>query len=299
MSISEIQFVKIDAASSGSFGSDVGAHSVLLLWQFAYTTSGATISTSSPTFDSVSGAGPVKAMEAQSPGGDAVYGVLWVLPPPSGGWPSSAGPLATTVTNGNVDDNVAMFIAEFAVTGNSLIVDTGASPNPATGAEASGDLASGSTGDITTAPELILGMGVGFGFDLSEVGAPWTELRSGSDLCVCGYQVAASSGGSYSYDPAGSNAGWVAGAVALKSAGGGTPHTATAALTVTPALTAAAGRGRYRAAALTVTPALSAARAQAHARTAALTVTPSFSAVPSGGAKTPGSWSLPLFGAAV
>jgi Domain of unknown function (DUF4082) len=58
----------------------------------------------------------------------------------------------------------------------------------------------------------------------------------------------------------------------------GTAHTATAALTVTPAFSAARTRGRYRTASLTVTPSFSAARTRGRYRTAALTVTPAFSA---------------------
>ena len=84
---------------------------------------------------------------------------------------------------------------------------------------------------------------------------------------------------------------------------GGTSHTATASLTVTPSFTAARTRGKYRTASLTpgpsftadqvhghyqtasltVTPSFTAARIQAHTRAAALAVDPSFRAVPSGG----------------
>ena len=73
---------------------------------------------------------------------------------------------------------------------------------------------------------------------------------------------------------------------------GGTPHTATAALTVTPSFTATAvktSRNNTATAALTVTPVFSAARAQGHARSAALTVTPRFSAAASGGAARAGA----------
>ena len=58
----------------------------------------------------------------------------------------------------------------------------------------------------------------------------------------------------------------------------GTPHTSTAALTVTPVFSAGRTRGKYRTGALTVTPSFSAVRARGTYRTAALTVTPSFTA---------------------
>ena len=59
---------------------------------------------------------------------------------------------------------------------------------------------------------------------------------------------------------------------------GGTSHTATAALTITPVFSAGRTRGKFRTGALTVTPSFSAARARGKYRTGSLTVTPSFSA---------------------
>jgi hypothetical protein len=73
---------------------------------------------------------------------------------------------------------------------------------------------------------------------------------------------------------------------------GGTAHTATAALTVTPSFSATAvraSRNNTATAALTVTPSFSVTRTQAHARSAALTVTPRFSAQRSGGVQSSGS----------
>ncbi len=96
---------------------------------------------------------------------------------------------------------------------------------------------------------------------------------------------------------------------------GGTPHAATAALTVTPTFSAVRTRGKYRTGALTVTPSSSAARVRgkyrtgslavppsfsatrttAHVRTAALTVAPSFSAISAGGAFTPPVFTYPAY----
>jgi hypothetical protein len=72
----------------------------------------------------------------------------------------------------------------------------------------------------------------------------------------------------------------------------GTPHTATASLTVTPSLSAGRSRGQHRGAALTVAPSLHAGRSQGHVRTGALVVSPAFSAAVAGGAAAPatGSW---------
>jgi hypothetical protein len=78
----------------------------------------------------------------------------------------------------------------------------------------------------------------------------------------------------------------------------GSPHTATAALTVTPSFTAARVRGKYRTGALTVTPVFSAARTRGKYRTAALIVTSSFSAARTRGKhRTAGLTVTPSFSA--
>jgi hypothetical protein len=80
---------------------------------------------------------------------------------------------------------------------------------------------------------------------------------------------------------------------------GGTAHTATASLTVTPSFSAGRQRGKYRTGALTVTPSFSAVRARGTYRTAALTVTPSFSAARQRGKYRTGSLTVvPSFSAA-
>jgi Domain of unknown function (DUF4082) len=78
--------------------------------------------------------------------------------------------------------------------------------------------------------------------------------------------------------PASTNGGYDFGVDVEVSSGGGSPHSSTATLTVTPGLTADAVRGGYRTAALTVTPGLTADAVRAGYRTAALTVTPGLTA---------------------
>lgn len=77
------------------------------------------------------------------------------------------------------------------------------------------------------------------------------------------------------------------------SGGGGTAHTATASLAVTPSFSAARSRGHSRTGSLAVVPAFAAPRAVAHARHGSLPVTPSFRAIAAGGsapAVQQGSW---------
>jgi len=78
---------------------------------------------------------------------------------------------------------------------------------------------------------------------------------------------------------------------------GGTPHTATAALTVTPSFSAARTRGKYRTGALTVTPSFSAARTRGKYRTSSLLVTPAFGAAGARGRYRAGALEVvPAFG---
>lgn len=239
MPISEVQFKAVNGASSGSFNSNVASDSTLFLWQFAYTVTGATISTSSPVFDGQAGAGPVKLIEQQSPGAaNAVYGVLWMLPPPGGGWPAAAGPFTVTVTNGIVDANVGMVIGEFSGMGAAAVLDSGAAPNPAVASGASGSPTTGNTGNIIAAPELIVALAVEFGVALTGAGGAWGELQA-SSFCLSAWQVVTSSGGAYSYNPSGFGGNWAAGVAAVEPA---TPGV-TGAGAVTMAAMTVAGTG--------------------------------------------------------
>ena len=85
---------------------------------------------------------------------------------------------------------------------------------------------------------------------------------------------------------------WIVSAQVFHASGGGTPHTATASLTVTPSFSAGRTRGKYRTGLLPLVPSFSALRTMAHVRHGSLAVTPSFLAVPSGGAVKiqQGSW---------
>ena len=91
---------------------------------------------------------------------------------------------------------------------------------------------------------------------------------------------------------------WVGFTIGLKLAGGGTAHTATASLAVTPSFSAARTRGTYRTGSLTATPSFSASRVHGHYRTSSLTVAPSFSASRTRGTYRTGSLAVaPSFAA--
>src|SRR5581483_4711143 len=179
VTIAVVQSKAFSGASSGSFTADITATSAVMLWIFQYTTSGAAMSSSAPTFNgSASGFTPVKIMEAQSPGTNAVYGACWMLPDLAGG----AASIGITASGGVVDGNVGMVAIEVSGLGAAPQLDAGATPNPEVTALASGTVASGPTGAITASPELILGMAVIFGATFAAPGSPWTSLGTGSGL---------------------------------------------------------------------------------------------------------------------
>jgi hypothetical protein len=291
MTISVVQVGTLaDLSGSGgsgdaSFAADVTAGNSLIYAFTDYSGTNVVISSNTPTFAGSEPAGSVKLTDEQSPySGGTVYAALWLLPDVAGG----SKEIGITSVNGTGGANVGLIAWEVA--------GLGASPSADKSSEGSGNstaVSSGASGAITASPEIIVGLAVGYGQTEPGAGAPWTETTFGSDFIYAGYQIAASSGGSYTYAmTGGSSAPWAA-LVATVKGPSGTSHTATAALTVTPSFTADTAHGHYRTAALTVTPEFTAARVQAHVRTAALTVTPVFRAVPSGGAGRPAVTQVP------
>jgi hypothetical protein len=215
VAISVVQSIAFSGAWSGSFGSNVAAGNTVYLFGYQYTTGGATMGSSNPEFAGSAVGTATQLISGQGPGVNAVYGTLWQLPGLAGG----AASVALTNSGGTVDGNVGMIAIEVSGLGAAPVLDAGATPNPETGNGTSSSPASGSTGDITTAPELILALAVGFGIGLTLPGGAWSGLLTTSDFCAAGWQVAASSGGSYSYAPSGSSSGsWFAGVAALEAA---------------------------------------------------------------------------------
>jgi hypothetical protein len=299
VTINPVQFKAFPDATSGNFASSVTPGNSIILWVCTYNTTGNTISTSSPKYNGASVTGAVKLFELQCPGSFAMYTAIWLLPDVSGSGTS----VSYTLTNGNVDSNMGFSIAEVSGLGASPSLDSGASPNPATGSNTAGpNPSSGATGDITAAPEIIVGSYMTDGSP-SGPGSPWTTVAPTS-FCSTGYQVVTSSGGSYTYSGTSGSVGWAAGVAAIKggtshtatasltvtpsftaaASKGGAAHTATAALTLTPSFTAQASRGHSRTASLALSPSFATARSQAHVRGAALTLAPAFTARAVGGA---------------
>ena len=117
-------------------------------------------------------------------------------------------------------------------------------------------------------------------------GGNWLSFTTGTDYPLTSGIITAPSSGSGPYTNApgtaftypGSSVSGYSWWVDVEVTTGGTSHTATASLTVTPSFSAARVRGKFRTGGLTVSPSFSAARVRGKYRTGALTVTPSLSA---------------------
>jgi hypothetical protein len=263
-----VQVEPVNDGWTGSFGSDVAAGDSIVLVATGYNgSSGASITFGSPTF----GGSPVTgAAELISAAGANDALSIWLLPDVAGG----AASFGITVGDSNTGSFVGVIAYDISGLGAAPVLDQSSSDD---GSGAS-DQSSGACGDITGAPEIIIGalvqdstIGVGY----PPAGWTSTGLPGNSSLnSVAGYQIAASPGGSYSYDAGIGAANWAAAVITLKAGAGGVTHSSTAALSISPSLAAAAARTGFGAAALAVTPQLQAAATHTALTGAALTVTP-------------------------
>jgi hypothetical protein len=208
-SITVVQFESFNGADSGNMPSNVTAGNDLIYLMFSYTNTGATITTSNPTFGGSSVTSPSELASQQGGGTATVYGAAWLANSVAGG----AKGVGITVTNGNVDANVGLAVAEVNVTGGTLTLDTSVSNNPAMAPGNSANPASGSTGSLNNAPSLLVGMAVEYGVAVTAPGSPWTAPGNGqpSSLCAASYQVVASAGSPEAYNTtSGSGQRWIA-----------------------------------------------------------------------------------------
>lgn len=207
-----VQNLKLEGAYSGSFTNNVAAGNSLLMIVTGYTSSGATIGTSAPTFNSSPVTGATKLFEAQPTafGASQVYLAMWLLPNVTGG----AKPVGITITgnDGAGGSAVGLIVREIAGLGTAPVVDKNVSA-VGTGTTPS----SGSSGAITQTHELIAGGLVGFGITFTPVGSPWIdEEQFSAAFSLTGYQIAEASGGSFTYTKAsGGSATWAAGVVTI------------------------------------------------------------------------------------
>lgn len=269
-----ISLVQAPAAGAAPSLAAVGSGNTVYFGIVAFAFSNATITSSAPTIGGSPVSGATKILDQLSgfSGTGVVYIAVWKMPNVTGAPSGTCG-----ITIGGGGTLLDIFPREYSGMGASPTVDQLVTvqhpnaPNPA----------AGPTGAITSAPELVIMMSAILGVAEASPGSPWTYEAGSSSFCGFGWQVVTSSGGTYSFTQStsgGQNA-WSAGIVTdAASGGGGTAHTATAALTVTPSFSAGRQRGKFRTGALSVVPSLSAVRARGRFRTAALSVDPSIAA---------------------
>jgi hypothetical protein len=261
----------INSASTSLSSNVTAGNSVMLLVSCYSTTNGATLTSSAPTFNGSAVSGAVKVCSAQSGYSSfSIYGAVWLLPDLAGG-ASSLG-----ITFGGTGATASLcWGQEVAGLGASPTAQT---PATAQGSSSSGTAISSGTTPTITGAAFVSGLGAATGetFTSGNVPtSPWTSLVEDSGFLALSYQIASS--GTATWSVTGStSAEWAAMAAVVYATSGGTPHTDTASLTVTPSFTATAAHGHFATAALTVTPSFATTRVHGHNPTTALTVTPVF-----------------------
>jgi hypothetical protein len=210
MAISVVQSKSFNATWSGSFGSNVAAGNTVFLYAFQYSNAGTAMGSSNPLFGGSAVGAASKVLEGQAAGSATVYGTIWMLPNLAGG----AASVALTNSGGTIDSNVGLTAIEVSGLGATPAIDTANAPNPvvATGSGASTP-SSGASGAMSQNPELILGLLIEYGTVVTAPGAPWvapTGGQAGAGGTVADWQIATSSGSTYTFGTSTSGQKWVA-----------------------------------------------------------------------------------------
>ena len=212
MTVSVVQVVTGTGTSdTATFGSPPTAGNTLFVVAQAYSSSAADQVTGI-TVDGNTLAGTEKIQESVSDTGTDVYQSIWIIPDiPSG---------LTGVLTASFVDGAAAAVFGYEIAG------LGATPQTDQNAYASGAVPdiSVSTGDITAAPEIIIGSAIAYGQEAGPPGAGWTYTDTFAGYTYSGYQIASESGNAYTWalTTGGSGVGWAAGIVTVAPAGGAT-----------------------------------------------------------------------------
>jgi len=202
----------VNSAWTGTFGVNVTAGNTVFLAASGYNTTSVTISSSAPTFGGGSVSGAAKILEQAYPydGAATDYGAVWMLPNVAGGSAS----FGLTMTNSQAITAVGIMAWEVSGLGTGPVTDQSVSADGASTA-----VSSGATGAIASAPEFVIGFGVQDATVTTIPGAPWasTSVNPGTNNnSFTGYQIATSSGGTYTYSATATvTAKWAAGTVTV------------------------------------------------------------------------------------
>jgi hypothetical protein len=226
VTISVVQFKGVVGNTSGgtttvNFTSNVTAGNTIIVWIGDYNTSRSVISCTTPQYNSASVTGASTVFSVQNPGvnsANIMFSACYMLPNVTGGHTS----VSFTLTNNTGGANSGCVIAEVSGLGSAPVLDSGASPNPATASNdssVSNTISSGSTGNITSSPELIVGGFMNDDGSAAGPGAPWTVSNpaTGGNFLYGGYQVVTSSGSAYAFTGTQSTGlQWAAGVAAIQ-----------------------------------------------------------------------------------
>ncbi|HUB93253.1 MAG TPA: DUF4082 domain-containing protein [Verrucomicrobiae bacterium] len=217
MSIRLAQKPLLLGSYSGSFTSAVGAGDTVLLVVTAFTTTGSTITTSSPLLGGSTPTGSTLLIAEQSPssGGDSVYTAIWMLPNVTGGETT----ISITVSGNSVpSDNHTVGLTCYDVAG------LGSSPSLSLSSSTNGDngtISSGSIGPLSNTPAFVLASGVVFANTITTVGAPWSENYLSDQFAIQAYQIISAAGSTYDYASTNGINVWAGAIVAIVPGGSG------------------------------------------------------------------------------
>jgi hypothetical protein len=213
MAVSVVQTATIGGDNwSGNFGSDVTAGNTIFLAVTGYQSADSgTITSSGPEFNGATPAGSSLILEELYPWDGAVsdYAAVWMMPGVAGG----ASSVSVTVSNSANIGPVGIIAFEVAGLGASPAVDSAVTVT----AEAnSTSPSSGASGDNTQQPEIVLGVMVQ-DQAVSTLPSGWTcSALGGNSNSIAGYQIADSTGNSYTFAATASPAArWAAGVTAV------------------------------------------------------------------------------------
>lgn len=216
MTISVVQTATIADAWSGSFAANVAAGNTVFLVVTAYSSSGATMSSSSPTFNGSPVTGATQLVSINSGSGSSVYTSIWMLPNVSGG----AKTVSVTVSGEDTPPfagAVGLLAYEVAGLGASPALDKSHTSSATSGTA----VTTGASGSITAVPEIVIGSVVIFGQTMPAVGSPWTSTQFANQFSSAGYQIVTSGSSSYTYaSTAAASAAWCGGIVTVKGPSG-------------------------------------------------------------------------------
>lgn len=196
---------------NGLFSAPLTANTTVVFAGIAFN-GGNAISSSAPTIGGSGVTGTLlESGNSPLPSSTLVYQSLWMLPGQAGGGTQLG--LTFTAAGGATSQSLIGF--EIAGLGASPVLDQSSAGN----GNNAGPADSGTTGAITAAPEIIIGVSVGYALTVTAPGAPWTSVAGNSGFVECGYQIVTSSGGTYDWSAAVNTSGdWTAGVVTIAAA---------------------------------------------------------------------------------